>query len=95
MKAIAAILLLAMTGAALAEPSKPADQPVTTYKDGKPYIFDSARTPYRAGTPYLDDRLQMRRLLPSGFRSDAPEASPDSAQDKPTPEKAPAPKSPS
>ena len=94
MKAIVAILLLGMTGAAFAETSKPADQPITVYKGGKPYIYDSARTPYRAGTPYIDDRLQMRRLLPSGFRSDAPEAAPDTAQDKPTPEKAPAPKSP-
>ena len=42
----------------------------------------------------MDDRLQMRRLLPSRFRSDALEASPDSTQDKSKPEKAPAPKSP-
>ena len=92
MKAVVAILLLAMTGAAQAEPSKPAA--VTTYKDGKPYIYDSARTPYRAGTPYIPDRLFMQRRLPMGFQSDAPEASPDTAQDKPTPEKAPASKSP-
>jgi hypothetical protein len=94
MKAIVAILLLATTGAAQAETGKPADQPVTVHKAGKPYIFDGARTPYRAGMPYIDDRLQMRQLLPSGFRSDAPEASPDSAQDKPTPVIAPAPKRP-
>jgi hypothetical protein len=43
MKAIVAILLLGMTGAALAETSKPADQPLTVYKAGKPYIFDGLR----------------------------------------------------
>ena len=94
MKATAAILLLTMTGTALAEAGKPADQSITVYKGGKPYIYDSARTPYRAGTPYIDDRLFMQRRLPMGFRSDASEASPDTAQDKPTPEKTPAPKSP-
>jgi len=78
MKAIAAILLLAMTGTAQAETGKPADQPVTVYKDGKPFIFDGMR--------------RMAPRMPYGFRSDAPEASPDSAQDKPAPEKAPAPK---
>jgi hypothetical protein len=43
MKAIVAILLLGMTGAALAETGKPADQPITVYKGGKPYIFDGLR----------------------------------------------------
>jgi len=43
MKTIVAILLLGMTGAALAESSKSADQPITVYKGGKPYIFDSLR----------------------------------------------------
>jgi hypothetical protein len=43
MKAIIAILLLGMTGAALAESSTPADQPITVYKGGKPYIFDGLR----------------------------------------------------
>ena len=94
MKTIVAILLLATTSAALAEPSKAADQPVTTYKDSKPYIYDSARTPYRAGTPYIDDPLIVRLHAPTGFRSDALEASPDSVQDKSMPEKAPAPRSP-
>jgi hypothetical protein len=41
MKTIAAILLLAMTGTALAETQ--ADQPITVYKAGKPYIYDSVR----------------------------------------------------
>jgi len=43
MKAIVAILLLGMTGAALAETGKPADRPITVYKAGKPYIYDSLR----------------------------------------------------
>ena len=96
MKAIIAILLLGVTGAALAETSKPADQPITVYKGGKSYIYDRASTPYRAGTPYIDDRLQMRRLLPSGFRSDSQKAPSDATQgapdtgDKPAPEKTPA-----
>jgi hypothetical protein len=41
MKTIAAILLLAMTGAALAE--APADQTIKVYKGGKLFIYDSAR----------------------------------------------------
>jgi hypothetical protein len=41
MKTIAAILLLAMTGTALAETQ--ADQPITVYKAGKPFIYDSVR----------------------------------------------------
>jgi hypothetical protein len=43
MKAIVAILLLGMSGAALAETAKPTDQPITVYKAGKPYIYDSLR----------------------------------------------------
>jgi hypothetical protein len=43
MKTIVAILLLAATGAALAETGKPADQSITVYKAGKPYIFDGLR----------------------------------------------------
>ena len=68
MKAILATLLLTVSGAALAETGKPADQPVTVYRDGK---------------PYMDDRLQMRRLLPSGFRSDAQQAPSKVIQDQP------------
>ena len=83
MKAIAAILLWAMTSGVLADTAKP----VTSDKDGKSYIYDSARK------PYIDDRL-MRLHAPTGFRSDAPETSSDTAQDKPMPEKSPAPKSP-
>ena len=89
MKAIAAILLLAMTGGVLADTAKPA---ATSDKANKSYIYDSARTPLDGRHPYLDDRLLPRRLLLGGFRSDASEASPNSAQDKPTPESAPAPK---
>ena len=43
MKAIVAILFLATAGAALAETGKPADQSITVYKAGKPYIYDSLR----------------------------------------------------
>ncbi len=43
MKAIIAILLLTVSGAALAETGKPADQPITVYKGGKPYIYDGMR----------------------------------------------------
>lgn len=41
MKAVVAILLLATAGAALAETQ--ADRPITVYKAGKPYIYDSVR----------------------------------------------------
>ena len=53
MKAIVAILLLGMTGAALAETAKSADQPITVYKGGKPYIFDGLRRmcPQTRGAP--------------------------------------------
>jgi hypothetical protein len=90
MKAVAAILLLAMTGGVLADTAKP----MTGDNADKPYIYDSARKFFDGRHPYLDDRLQMRRLKPSGFRSDALEMSPDSAKDEPMPEKAPAAKSP-
>ena len=68
MKTIVAILLLGMTGPALAEPGKPAEQPITVYKGGKPYIYDRNSTPYRAGAPYIDDPLIMRLHAPAGFR---------------------------
>jgi hypothetical protein len=91
MKAIIAILLLGVTGAALAETSKPADQPITVYKGGKPYIYDRASTPYRAGTPYISDRLFMRQRLPTGFRPDTQDASPDATQGTPDTTNRPAP----
>jgi hypothetical protein len=48
---------------------------------------------YKGGKPYIYDGLQPKApRVPHGFRSDAPEASPDTSQDKPMPEKAPAPK---
>ena len=49
MKTIVAILLLGMTGAALADTVKPATS-------DKPYIYDSARQRYQ------DDRLRSHRL---------------------------------
>jgi hypothetical protein len=91
MKAIIAILLLTVPGAALAETSKPADQSITVYKGGKPYVYDRASTPYRAGTPYISDRLFMRQRLPTGFRPDALEAPPDASQGTPDPTNKPAP----
>jgi hypothetical protein len=45
MKAIAAILLLAAPGAALADTAKSADRPIVIYKAGKPTIFDTRRIP--------------------------------------------------
>jgi hypothetical protein len=43
MKSVVAILLLATAGVALAETGKPADRPITVYKAGTPYIYDSQR----------------------------------------------------
>jgi hypothetical protein len=73
MKTIAAILLLAMTGTALAETQ--ADRPITVYKAGKPYIYDSVRrkicpkqenancsTPSQTGKPEAE-----KMPLPKGF----------------------------
>ena len=77
MKAIAAILLLAMTGAALAETGKPADQPITVYKDGKPFIFDGMRRRLPSGF-----RSDVQKTPP-----DATQDAPDNAN-KPAPVKA-------
>jgi hypothetical protein len=52
MKTIVAVLLLGMTGGALADTAKP----VTADQAGKSYIYDSNRK------PYIDDRLRSHRL---------------------------------
>ena len=76
MKVTVAILLLGMTGAALAETSKPADRPITVYKAGNPYIYDGLRR--------MAPRCQMQDG--SEICSAVPEI------DKPKAEKKPAPK---
>jgi hypothetical protein len=76
MKMIVAILLLGMTGPAIAETGKPAEQPITVYKGGKPYIYDGLRR--------MAPRCQMQDG--SEICSAVPEI------DKPKAEKKPAPK---